>query len=173
MLAVVPVTAAWFLVTASLWPVRLAVAAAAMHFASGIMLVGIVLIGCREVPFTRASSSGLRAGWPLTLVALHVYAFRLDDLQMVAMRSTSGVAIYATATIVAAVAARMYGQTQRKHMPLRFDAPVEAAVETLNLSRPGLMPAGRRRFRRTIRRAARWQGARLPAPLPSWPCRSR
>jgi len=111
MLAVVPVTAAWFLVTASLWPVRLAVAAAAMHFASGIMLVGIVLIGCREVPFTRASSSGLRAGWPLTLVALDVYAFRLDDL------------------------ARMYGQTQRKHVPLRFDAPVEAAVETLNLSR--------------------------------------
>jgi hypothetical protein len=138
MLAVVPVTAAWFLVTASLWPVRLAVAAAAMHFASGIMLAEIVLIGCREVPFTRAhaaASSGLRAGWPLTLVALDVYAFRLDDLQMVAMRWTSGVAIYATATIVAAVAARMYGQTQRKHMPLRFDAPVEAAVETLNLSR--------------------------------------
>ena len=57
---------------------------AAMHAATGGLLVVIVMAGFAAVPFTRAhamSASSLKVAAPLGVLAVHVYAFRLDDLQ--------------------------------------------------------------------------------------------
>ena len=136
-LAVLPVTAAWLLVALSLWDVWSALASAAMHLASGVMLVELVLLGVDGVPFTRASvpaSSGVRAGWALLLLELHLYAFRLDDLQLLALGSNGGVLIYVGVMLLVAAAARIHRVTRPGASRLEFDPPVEASVERLNLS---------------------------------------
>jgi hypothetical protein len=134
--AVLPVTIVWLLITASLWDLRAAMAAATMHLACGLILVELTLINCHGVPFTRphvAASSGVRAGWAIMLVALHLYAFRLDDIQLAALDSPLGVTIFATAAALATVAVRAYRLSRRRDL-LEFDAPVEGAPATLNLS---------------------------------------
>jgi len=138
MLAVVPITAAWLIVASTLWNIRDVVAVAIMHLASGAMLAEIAVVDCVALPFTRAhvaSSRNVRVGWAFMLVGLHVFAFRLDDLQMAAIGSAQGVALYSAAMIAIGTAARVYGERQRRGLTLRFDAPSETAVETLNLSR--------------------------------------
>jgi hypothetical protein len=137
LLAVLPVTAAWLLVALSLWDVSAALSSAAMHVASGVMLVELMLLGVDSVPFTRASvpaSSGVRAGWAMLLVELHLYAFRLDDLQLLALKWNGGVTIYIVATLLVALAARKYRTTRPGASLLDFDPPADAAVERLNLS---------------------------------------
>ena len=136
-LAVLPVTCVWWLVTASLWSWPQAAAAAAMHAASGIALVELMLIGCCSIPFTRAHTAAVqtvRRGWIAGLVALHVFAFRLDDVQLVALRSAMGVGVYVLAMLLIVAMARAYRFSRRAAGVLEFDAPSEDAPATLNLS---------------------------------------
>lgn len=136
-IAVLPITLLWLLVTASLWDFGSALSAAAMHAASGAMLVELALLKCEAVPFTRAhapASSGLRAGWVVLLVALLLYAYTLDNLQLIAIESTRGVTYYVLGMLAAAGAARLYRRITRPSWELRFDAPVESAAQVLNLS---------------------------------------
>lgn len=136
-LAVLPVTLVWLLVTASLWTWREAAAAAAMHAASGLALVELTLIGCCSIPFTRAHAPAVRTvrrDWIAGLVALHVFAFRLDDVQLVALRSSSAVGFYVLAMLLIVAIARAYRLSRRRSDALEFDAPAEDAPATLNLS---------------------------------------
>jgi hypothetical protein len=136
-LAVLPVTLGWWIVTASLWSWREAAAAAAMHAASGVALVELTLIGCCSIPFTRAHVASVRAvrkGWIAGIVALHVFAFRLDDLQLAALRSPRGVGFYVLAMLLIALIARAYRLARRSTGVLDFDAPNEDAPAALNLS---------------------------------------
>jgi hypothetical protein len=136
-LAVLPVTAAWLLVTLSLWDAASALTAAAMHVASGVMLVELMVLSIDSVPFTRAhvpGSNSVRAGFAVLLVELHLFAFRLDDLQLIALGSTSGVIVYVAAMLLIAAAARIYRTTRPGASALEFDPPVETTVERLNLS---------------------------------------
>jgi hypothetical protein len=136
--AVMPVTLAWALITATLWAPSVAGAAAIMHLASGWALVELAVVDCCAVPFTRAhaaSPNTVKISWAWFLLALHVYAFRLDDAQVAAIGSSLGTAIYVGAMIAVAAGARAYRRVRRQPWPLRFDAPIEAAAETLNLSR--------------------------------------
>jgi len=135
--AVLPVTTAWALVTTTLWNADRAAAAAAMHLASGWALVELAVVDCRAVPFTRAhaaSPNTVRISWAWFLLALHVFAFRLDDLQLAAIGSSAGTAMYVAGMIVMAAAARAYRRWRRQPWSVHFDAPIDAAAETLNLS---------------------------------------
>jgi hypothetical protein len=136
--AVAPVTLAWFVVTASFWDLRSALATSAMHAASGLALVEIVLMRCEAVPFTRAhapATSGVRAGWAVMFAALHFYAFKLEDLQLAALGSTNGILLYVGVMLGVAAAARLRRRSTQATQLLEFDAPVETVTQTLNLSR--------------------------------------
>lgn len=136
-LAVLPVTLVWLAITAALWTWREAVAASAMHAASGVALVELTLIGCSSIPFTRAHAAAVHAvrrGWIVGLLALHVFAFRLDDVQMMALRSRRGVGLYVLAMLLVVVVARVYRRSRRATDMLEFDAPSEDAPALLNLS---------------------------------------
>jgi hypothetical protein len=135
--AVMPVSLLWLIVTASLWDAWSAIAGTAMHAASGAMLIELTLIGYRAVPFTRAhaaSSSSVRVGWIVILVGLYVFAFRLDDLQLAALDVPAGVVLYLLGAIGACAAVRAYRRAQQRPWDvLEFDAP-DHTPATLNLS---------------------------------------
>jgi len=136
-LAVLPVSTATFVTTAVLWQGWSAAGVAVMHAASGVALVELALIGCIAVPFTRAhapASSRVRFGWIALLVALHVYAFGLDDLQLAAISSPAGVALYVLSMGIVAAAARAWQRRQRRGRVLDFEAPIEGTPASLNLS---------------------------------------
>jgi hypothetical protein len=136
-IAVVPVTLGWFLVTASLWDVRSALATSVMHAASGVMLVELVLLKCDAVPFTRAhapAASGVRAGWAVIFAALHFYAFKLEDVQLAALGSLRGILLYVGIMAAIVTAARLRRRVTSKHRSLEFEAPIEPATQALNLS---------------------------------------
>ena len=108
-----------------------------MHAATGALLVALVMAGFAAVPFTRAhamSATSLRVAAPLGRARpLHVYAFRLDDLQLWALASPNGpvwyVGVMMAATLVASGAGRWwYGRPATT-----FDAPSDHAVR-LHLS---------------------------------------
>lgn len=136
--AVLPVTIAWFVVTASLWDLRAAVGTSIMHAASGVMLVELVVMKCEAVPFTRAhapATSGVRAGWAVMFAALHFYAFKLEDVQLAALGSARGILLYVAVMFAIVAAARLRRRVTLRRRPLEFEAPIEPAAQALNLSR--------------------------------------
>jgi hypothetical protein len=136
-LAVLPVTLVWLLATASLWTWWEAAAASAMHAASGFALAELALIGCRSIPFTRAhvaAVDAVRVNWIAGLAVLHLFAFRLDDVQLAALRSGYGVPLYVGAMAGMVAVARAIRRSQRWDGELEFDAPAPDAPAALNLS---------------------------------------
>jgi hypothetical protein len=99
--------------------------------------VELTLIGSCSIPFTRAHTAAVRTvrrGWIAGIVALHVFAFRLDDVQLVALGSAMGVGVYVLAMLLIVTIARAYRLSRRTAGVLEFDAPSEDAPATLNLS---------------------------------------
>jgi len=136
--AVIPITAAWFAITASFWDLRSALGTSVMHAASGVALVEIVLMKLEAVPFTRAhapAASGVKAGWAVMFAALHFYAFKLEDVQLAALGSTSGIVLYVGVMLAIVAVARLRRRATQAGRSLEFDAPVEPATQALNLSR--------------------------------------
>jgi hypothetical protein len=136
-LAVLPVSLVWLVVASSLWDGWTAVAAVLMHLASGVALVELVMVGSVTVPFTRAhaaATSRVRFGWVVLLVALHLYAYRLEDLQLAALGSPAAVVVYVLSMTTVAALARAYQRVHRAGRMLDFEAPVEGAPALLNLS---------------------------------------
>jgi hypothetical protein len=134
--AVAPVTALVVLAGGALWGPATAVQVALMHAASGALLVALALAGHNAVPFTRAramSPDSLKVWAPLGVVAVHLFAFRLDDLQRWALGTASGPLWYAAAMAVATVAAVLAGRWWFGRPVTTYDAPVDGAV-TLRLS---------------------------------------
>lgn len=134
--AVLPVTLVVAAAGAWLWGGAVALRVAAMHAASGVWLVTVAMAGFPAVPFTRAhamSASSLRVAAPLGVVAVHVYAFRLDDVQRWALATPSGPWWYVTAMAAAAVASAALGRWWFGRPATTFDAPGDQAVR-LSLS---------------------------------------
>jgi hypothetical protein len=137
--AVVPVSLLVLALGGAAWGVATAARVALMHAGSGVLLVTIALAGLSAVPFTRArtvSADSLKVTAPLGLVALHLFAFRLDDVQRWALGLEGGAAWYAAAMIglsgiVVAMGRRWFGRPMTT-----FEAPADAAV-TLQLSEAG------------------------------------
>jgi hypothetical protein len=135
-LAVVPVSLAVVALGGLVWGVALSVQVALMHAASGLLLVAIAFAGQSAVPFTRArtvTADALKVTAPLGLVALHVYAFRLDDVQRWALRFDAGPMWYAVAMLTASTVALALGRWWFGRPVTAFDAPVDQTV-TLRLS---------------------------------------
>lgn len=138
-LAVLPVSLLVLVAGGWLWGVATSAQVALMHAASGLLLVAIVLAGQAAVPFTRAraiSADSLKVTAPLGILALHLYAFRLDDLQRWALRFDAGPSWYAAATAVGGAAVLVVGRWWFGRPATTFDAPAESAV-TLSLSEAG------------------------------------
>ena len=131
LIAVAPVSLLVAVVGSWLWGTDLAMRVAAMHAASGGLLVVIAMAGFAAVPFTRAhtvSASSLKVAAPLGVLAVHIYAFRLDDLQAWALASTRGPAWYVAAMLAAAGAAAVAGRWWYGRPATTFEAPSDHAV---------------------------------------------
>jgi hypothetical protein len=129
--AVAPVTLLVLAVGALLWGLGPALTVAAMHGASGVFLVTLVMAGFAAVPFTRAhamSVSSLKVAAPLGVVAVHLYAFRLDDLQRWALASPTGPFWYVAAMVAATLAASGIGRWWYGRPATAFEAPSDQAV---------------------------------------------
>jgi hypothetical protein len=97
----------------------------------------VLTLGCRAVPFARARGvdpTSIRVGAPLALIGLHLFAFRLDDLQRLALRVPSGVAAYVGMAVVAVVALRTYDSWRARPRELTFEIEEDAAIRQLGLS---------------------------------------
>lgn len=135
-LAVSPVSLLVVALGGLVWGVAISLQVALMHAASGVLLVAIAFAGQSAVPFTRArtvSADALKVTAPLGLVALHLYAFRLDDVQRWALRSDAGPVWYAVAVLTASAAVLAVGRWWFGRPETAFDAPVDQTV-TLRLS---------------------------------------
>jgi hypothetical protein len=134
---VLPVSVAVLGAGAVLWGWRSAAAVAVMHAASGLVLCEVLTLGCRAVPFARARGvdpTSIRVGAPLALIGLHLFAFRLDDLQRLALRVPSGVAAYVGVAVMAVVALRIYDYWRPRPRGLTFEIEEDAAIRQLKLS---------------------------------------
>lgn len=134
--AVLPVTALVLLVGGVAWGLGPAVRVALMHATTGGLLVAVVLAGHTAVPFTRAhavSSDSLKVAAPLGILAVHLYAFRLDDLQRWALTFDGGPFWYAGAFTTASGLAVLAGRWWFGRPSTTYDAPADAAI-TLSLS---------------------------------------
>lgn len=135
-LAVAPVSLLVAGLGALVWGVAVSLQVALMHAASGVLLVAIAFAGQAAVPFTRArtvSADALKVTAPLGIVALHLYAFRLDDVQRWALRFEAGPLWYAVAMLAASAVVLAIGRWWFGRPVTAFDAPVDQTV-TLRLS---------------------------------------
>ena len=136
LLAVLPVSALTLLAGGWQWGWEPALAVAAMHAVSGMMLCEIAVLDCESIPFTRQrglSTDSLKLGAPLGLVALIFYAFRLDDLQLLALGATDGVWWYTGIGLLITGAISILGQRRARPPIPSFDAPNEE-MTALSLS---------------------------------------
>jgi hypothetical protein len=136
-LGVLPVSVATLAVGAGLWGVGAAAAVAAMHAASGLVLCEVLTLGWRAVPFARARSvdpTSIRVGAPLALIGLHLFAFRLDDLQRMALGRASGAVAYVVVAVLATLALRVYDGRRLRSRDLAFEIEEDAAIRQLGLS---------------------------------------
>jgi hypothetical protein len=137
--AVAPVTVLVLGIGTVLWGSGPALKVAAMHAASGAFLVAVVMAGFAAVPFTRAhamSVSSLKVAAPLGVVAVHLYAFRLDDLQRWALTSPTGPLWYVGLMAVTTLVALWIGRWWYGRQVTTFEAPSDQAVR-LRLSEAG------------------------------------
>ena len=137
-LAVLPASGLTLLFGLWRWAPSEALSVALMHAASGVALTEIAMLGARAIPFTRAhapSTAALKVGWYAALVALHLYAFRLDDVQLAALGlPLVGPLLYVGGAIGAAALVRTAGRWWFTETDLLFDAPSDT-LTVLNLSR--------------------------------------
>lgn len=136
-LGVLPVSAAVLAVGTWLWGWTVAAPVAVMHAASGLVLCEVLTMGCRAVPFARAKGvdpSSIRIGAPLALLGLHVFAFRLDDLQRMALGAGLGPAIYVGVALIVVLALRIYEGRRLRPRDLTFEIDEDVAIRQLGLS---------------------------------------
>jgi hypothetical protein len=136
-LGVLPVSLVVLAIGGWSWGLATAAATAAMHALSGVFLCELAVLDCHAIPFTRGrglNSSSIKVQGPLGLIGLHLYAFRLDDLQLASLGSTGDVAIYLAAMVTAALLVGIIGRRRRRPADLAFDAPSDQALTPLSLS---------------------------------------
>ena len=136
-LGILPVSLGVLALGAWLWGWAAAAPVAAMHAASGLVLCEVLTLGCRAVPFAcarRVDPTSLRVGAPLSLVGLHVFAFRLDDLQRMALGGSLGPWMYVAFTLLAVAALRIYDGWRLRPRDLTFEVEEDVVIRQLGLS---------------------------------------
>lgn len=111
MAAVVPAAIASVVVGTALWGGSVGLIHAICSATLGVVLVEIVMIGFRTVPFACVyypARSRTRTLWPLYAIAFAVYCYGFTELQLAAMEQPTWlIAIIATTVVIVAVAARL------------------------------------------------------------------
>lgn len=136
-LGILPVSLGVLALGAWLWGWAAAAPVAAMHAASGLVLCEVLTLGCRAVPFAcarRVDPTSLRVGAPLSLVGLHVFAFRLDDLQRMALGGSLGPWMYVAFALLAVAALRIYDGWRLRPRDLTFEVEEDVVIRQLGLS---------------------------------------
>jgi hypothetical protein len=136
LLAVMPVSALAVLVGGWQWGWAAGLSVAAMHTVSGMALCEIAVLDCESIPFTRQrglSTDSLKIGAPLGLVALILYAFTLDNVQLLALGATDGVWWYTGIGLLLTGAIAVFGRRRARPPIPCFDAPTEE-MTALSLS---------------------------------------
>lgn len=136
-LGVLPVSLAVLAGGAWLWGWTVAAPVALMHAASGLVLSEVLTMGWRAVPFARARAvdpTSIRIGAPLALIGLHLFAFRLDDLQQMALGASLGPVAYAGVAWLAVVGLRLYEHRRLRPRDLAFDIEEDVSIRQLGLS---------------------------------------
>ena len=119
------------------WSVQQAVSVALFDIASGLLLVELVLFQWSKIPFACANIPGpesLKSRWPLFLIGLNLYAYQLDDLQLLALRSIEEGLAYVGIIGGAAVLARFFRRRRERAVAIEFDVESESGLQTLGLS---------------------------------------
>jgi hypothetical protein len=134
-IAVLPVTLAATAIATALWGAADALAVAAMHAASGVLLCEVVMRGVDGLPFTRprfVSPTSLKVGMPIVVFGLVVYGVELSIVQRWALGSTPATVGYVAAMLGCAVAAAWLGRRRVAATPVAFEVPVDG-VTSLDL----------------------------------------
>jgi hypothetical protein len=135
--AVLPISLLSLAVAAPLWAAADVIKGTLLLLVAGVTLIECVLLGWSKVPFAcghAPSPSVLKAQWPLYTMALYLYAFRLSDWQVLALRSTTAMNYYLLACALTIGVVRVVRYYKLRHQSLEFDAATSHTVERLNLS---------------------------------------
>jgi hypothetical protein len=137
MFAVCPAVATFALVATLLgWPSSHVVIVSAFDVAVGIGLAQSALHNWAQIPFAcghAVARETVRSKWLRFLFLLFLVAFVGAQVQLAALGSMVGTAVYLAVVIAAAVALAVR-QNRGRDSVLRFDAPEESGLETLGLS---------------------------------------
>jgi hypothetical protein len=135
-LAVLPTAAVTLLVIGPGWPILDTVLVIALQMLAGVMLIEVLLLGWRKVPFACAhapSPDVLKAWWPVYGLALYLYAFKLADLQFAATTSLPSLIWYVLTCLSIIGVVRLLRSRDLRRRQLEFDLAATHA-EQLNLS---------------------------------------
>lgn len=136
-LAVLPILGVTLVATAPLWPAIDVLKVTVLQLLAGIVLIECVLFGWTKVPFAcghAPSADVLKARWPLYMIAMYQYAFKLSDWQAAALRSSTAMTWYVTVCAVAIITIRLLRHRKLRHQALEFDVVQGHTIERLNLS---------------------------------------
>jgi hypothetical protein len=136
-LVALPLAVLTLVITAPLWSVVDGIKAALLQLLAGVLLIECVLANWTKIPFAcghAPSPDVLKAWWPAYLLTLYLYAFKLSDWQVVALRSTTALAWYVALTLTVIGIVRLVRQRKTRSRTLEFDAAYGHTLERLNLS---------------------------------------
>jgi hypothetical protein len=119
------------------WNASNVAAVIAFSLSSGWLLVACAVYGCTKLPCACAhmpATETMKSRWPVLVVALYLYAFKLADLQFAAMPSVKRTAAYVAILSIAGGAVTLLGWRAAKRSTLQFDVEPEGSAATLSLS---------------------------------------
>jgi hypothetical protein len=136
-LAALPVAGLTLIMLAPRWPVSSTVIVVGLQMLSALMLIEVLLLRWRKVPFACAHAPSpdlLKAWWPVYGFAMYWFAFGLADWQFAATRSTSAFAWYAGTCLTVIVSVRVMRRRNLRRHQLEFDLAASGSLDRLNLS---------------------------------------
>jgi len=119
------------------WNASTIVAMVAFDLSAGWLLVACAVYGCTKVPFACAhmpATETMKSRWPVLVVALYLYAFKLADLQFAAMPSVTRTVADVAILSMAGGAVTLLGWRTARRSTLQFDVGPEDSAATLSLS---------------------------------------
>jgi hypothetical protein len=136
-LAGLPVAGLTLIMLAPRWPVSSTAIVVGLQMLSALMLIEVLLLRWRKVPFACAHAPSpdlLKAWWPVYGFAMYWFAFGLADWQFAATRSTSAFAWYAGMCLTVIVSVRVMRRRNLRRHQLEFDLAASGSLDRLNLS---------------------------------------
>ena len=133
----VPVAALTTLALAPTWPWRDLALAVALQTIAALAFIEWLLLRWTKVPFACAHSPSpevFKAWWPIWIIGMYLYAFKLAQWQFAALSSTAALTAYVSVGVLTIAGIRLVRYRERRHTHVEFDAGEDGSVERLNLS---------------------------------------